>query len=310
MVPATTMHEIAHTVGIGTTTEYKNLIQNSKFTGVHATAMLRQISGDRAATLSGDAQHFWPHGLNYASEARTEADLINHCKMVDAIYKDLFQEEFYKICRLSSKLDGRCMSASGGALGMGSCSDSSSLVRMIALGGGSVFRLEFGNKVLDIPGESRNAGVAASLWDWNGGAHQRAAFEFSSSQENEARIRMSHSGLYLRVEGDRVIQDVGTARVESQYWLLTEPQTVPVTPAEHPKKQFVLNAIRGGVAIAYSSELGASPVLTIADLHGKVVRTGRVYSGTIRNSTRLASGVYMVRLKGNGRILESRVVVP
>lgn len=135
MVVATSMHEIAHTVGIGTTSEYRNFIQNGKFTGTHATEMLRELSDDPGATLSGDNQHFWPHGLNHADEASSEDDLIDHCLMVNAIYKDLFNEEFYKVCRLRSRLYGSCMAVSGDDLVLGDCSDSSSLVTMISLGG-------------------------------------------------------------------------------------------------------------------------------------------------------------------------------
>lgn len=84
----TAMHEIAHTIGVGTTNAWRNLIVNGVYTGKHATDELRAISGDSGAVLKGDSQHFWPYGLNYVHEAETEADLINHCRIVNAMKKD------------------------------------------------------------------------------------------------------------------------------------------------------------------------------------------------------------------------------
>jgi hypothetical protein len=83
------MHEIAHTVGIGTYSEYQALIVGGIFTGDTATAQLREITGVPDDEVHGDSQHFWPYGLNYESEVESEADLINHCLMVVAIRADM-----------------------------------------------------------------------------------------------------------------------------------------------------------------------------------------------------------------------------
>ncbi|NLI57151.1 MAG: hypothetical protein GX387_01290 [Clostridium sp.] len=84
----TAMHEISHTIGVGTTNAWWNLIVDGVYTGKHATEELRAITGDNSAVLKGDRQHFWPYGLNYASEAKSEEDLINHCRIVNAMKKD------------------------------------------------------------------------------------------------------------------------------------------------------------------------------------------------------------------------------
>jgi hypothetical protein len=85
----TAMHEMAHCVGIGTTSEWRSRIVNGIFTGANATQVLREITGDPSAELHGDSQHFWPYGLNYVSEVTGEEDLINHCKIIVAIRLDL-----------------------------------------------------------------------------------------------------------------------------------------------------------------------------------------------------------------------------
>lgn len=84
----TAMHEISHTVGVGTTNAWRNLIVGGVYTGKNATEELKTITGDSNAVLKGDSQHFWPYGLNYVHEAESEADLINHCKIVNAMKKD------------------------------------------------------------------------------------------------------------------------------------------------------------------------------------------------------------------------------
>jgi hypothetical protein len=88
----TAMHEIAHTVGIGTDSHWPALVVNGIFTGEHATAQLRAITGNPTDQLNADTQHFWPYGLNYTSEVKSEADLVDHCEMVVAIRWDMGYE--------------------------------------------------------------------------------------------------------------------------------------------------------------------------------------------------------------------------
>lgn len=60
----TAMHEIAHTVGVGQHSFWNTLIQNGVYQGTYARQVLRNLSGDPAAVLKGDSQHFWPYGIN------------------------------------------------------------------------------------------------------------------------------------------------------------------------------------------------------------------------------------------------------
>jgi hypothetical protein len=89
MVLPTAMHEIAHTQGIG----YYNFSEmtdgNGIWTGQQANAVLASIPNPRDTQLHADSMHFWPYGLNYASEYENEDDLINHCLIVAAIRKDM-----------------------------------------------------------------------------------------------------------------------------------------------------------------------------------------------------------------------------
>lgn len=84
----TAMHELGHVFGVGSN-EFKPLVKDGVFTGAAATAELRRISDDAKANVMSDGTHFWPYGLNYVSEYKSEADLIGHCAIVMAIRKDL-----------------------------------------------------------------------------------------------------------------------------------------------------------------------------------------------------------------------------
>ncbi|MET0341483.1 MAG: hypothetical protein ABW252_10820 [Polyangiales bacterium] len=83
------MHEIAHTLGVGTAPRWQSLLHEGLFTGPVATAQLRRITGKPDDVVHADRQHFWPYGLNYVTEVKSEVDVIAHCQMVAALRTDL-----------------------------------------------------------------------------------------------------------------------------------------------------------------------------------------------------------------------------
>ncbi|MBN2697651.1 MAG: hypothetical protein JXR52_02400 [Bacteroidales bacterium] len=82
----TTMHEMAHYFGSGTTNIWKSLMVNGVWQGTVAQALCQELAG---TTLKGDNNsnpiHFWPFGINYRSEVQSATDLINHAKIVQAM---------------------------------------------------------------------------------------------------------------------------------------------------------------------------------------------------------------------------------
>jgi hypothetical protein len=65
----TAMHEIAHTVGVGTQwTWAANFISGGVYQGTFANRLLRFMTQNPAESVKGDTQHFWPYGINGASE--------------------------------------------------------------------------------------------------------------------------------------------------------------------------------------------------------------------------------------------------
>ncbi|MDH6520928.1 hypothetical protein M2164_007558 [Streptomyces sp. SAI-208] len=86
MTERTALHEIAHTIGVGTSRGWSSLGGSGTWTGAQATALVRQYDGS-SAKLSTGGGHFWPYGLNYENEfSSTAAD--RHVRIVEAMVRD------------------------------------------------------------------------------------------------------------------------------------------------------------------------------------------------------------------------------
>jgi hypothetical protein len=81
------LHEIGHTLGIGTTLQWRRGLSDGKWTGEHGLAQLRAFDGPDAI-LKADRMHFWPYGLNYDREWSDDA-AVRHVKLVAALRKDM-----------------------------------------------------------------------------------------------------------------------------------------------------------------------------------------------------------------------------
>jgi hypothetical protein len=81
------LHEIGHTLGIGTHSNWQSNIKDGKWTGKHALELVREFDG-KDAVLHADRMHFWPYGLNFDNESSKENDL-RHVLMVAAMRKDM-----------------------------------------------------------------------------------------------------------------------------------------------------------------------------------------------------------------------------
>ena len=213
MFVGTAMHEMAHTMGMGTTSDYQRMFKDGVFQGEKAQKVIKEIDGPDAV-LKGDSQHFWPYGLNYKSEVKSEQDLINHVKIVNAMYQDIFKEAFYMQGRVKSLLDEKtCMGiTSSNALELMSCADTATFVKIYSIGDNPVtYRIQLGNRVVDIPNESTAEGVVASTYGYNGGAHQRYVFEKAgaprANMSNVYFFKNAKSGLYLQAVGKNVVQN-------------------------------------------------------------------------------------------------------
>jgi hypothetical protein len=86
----TFLHEFAHTIGAGTSNYWREtLIKNGIYTGENGNLALRKATNDPNAQLKGDAQHFWPYGINGAHEdTGRESDYIITSLIIEGFKRD------------------------------------------------------------------------------------------------------------------------------------------------------------------------------------------------------------------------------
>lgn len=95
MVVATAMHEVGHTLGVGFY-PWSELIEEGRWRGPAVVALITTLPAaerdpdafSQRDFITADAQHFWPYGLNQASEHQSEWSLINHVRVVAAMQRD------------------------------------------------------------------------------------------------------------------------------------------------------------------------------------------------------------------------------
>ncbi len=85
----TILHELGHCMGVGQHRNWNKLMVDHRWQGKAANKLLQEFTNDRNAQLHGDHMHFWPYGLNYDNEMKSEQDMIRHARLVEAIVKDL-----------------------------------------------------------------------------------------------------------------------------------------------------------------------------------------------------------------------------
>lgn len=83
------LHEIGHTLGVGTYSAWnsKRNTSTNRWTAARALARLALFDGT-GAVLNADGAHFWPYGLNYDYEDST-TNRVRHIKMVSAMRWDM-----------------------------------------------------------------------------------------------------------------------------------------------------------------------------------------------------------------------------
>jgi hypothetical protein len=225
MVVPTAMHEMAHTLGVGTTSEYAATCVDGVFRDDKVQAKLREMDGPNAE-LHCDSQHIWPYGLNQASEAKSEQDLINHVILVETIYQQLFKVAFLRDGRIRSVEKGTCMGITAdNALELMDCSDSATFVKFFSVGDNPItYYFQLGNRVIDIPNESTAAGIRAATYGYNGGAHQRYILEKAETVGDDSLVYLKNykSGLYLEVVGSTVVQNPMQNSSRNLTWIIED----------------------------------------------------------------------------------------
>lgn len=81
------LHEISHTLGVGTYSAYWSLMTGGRWQGTETNRLLSQFEGTDSQ-LHGDSQHIWPYGLNYDRED-SSTSRQRHINIVEAMRCDM-----------------------------------------------------------------------------------------------------------------------------------------------------------------------------------------------------------------------------
>ncbi len=85
----TALHEMGHTVGVGTCSMWNRLCVNRKWIGSHANEILRFMTGNPDLIVEGDNTHFWPYGINgYWEDDGQEMTRIMHVLLIQGMSED------------------------------------------------------------------------------------------------------------------------------------------------------------------------------------------------------------------------------
>ena len=219
MVVPTAMHEMGHTMGIGTTSEYAATCVDGVFKDDKVQAKLREMDGP-SAELHCDRQHIWPYGLNQASEAKSEQDLINHVILVETIYQQLFKETFYWQGHLQNVASKKCMGITeSNGLQLMDCTDTATFIKMFTVGEPVAYRIQLGSRSLDVPNESTAEGVTLSTYGYNGGAHQKMFKELVDEADTSVfYLKIVKSGLYVKAGETNLTQNPKSGNDEVFQW--------------------------------------------------------------------------------------------
>ena len=202
---------------------------------------------------------------------------------------------------------GTCMvRTSENKLALGDCDSDSALVVVTPLSS-TTFRFGFGDLSIDVPDESKDAGITMGLYQWNGGAHQKVIMEKQAGYEGTVvRMKMQNSNMYLRAttDGERVVQSWADDWEWNQMWriLPNEPQEPdspdgPEALASDPNAYSYGSSIRytnGNLSVELGSAFSRDAEIRVLDLRGREVMRQRVAHSATMDVQALAPGIYHV----------------
>jgi autotransporter-associated beta strand protein len=83
----TALHEMSHTMGVGTYGAWDSNRAGGVWTGANGVAMIQKLDGP-GASIGCDAAHFWPYGLNFGNEDGT-VNRMRHVQVISAMRQDM-----------------------------------------------------------------------------------------------------------------------------------------------------------------------------------------------------------------------------
>lgn len=212
--------------------------------------------------------------------------------------------------RFYSLEEGKCLEAADNDIRLGDCSSSASLATISE--SGSAYRINFGEKVLEIPNETKEAGASVGLWEWNGKAHQLLGL--SKKDEYQGLVvdmRFVHSGYYvLTSNGDVEQNDIPSDHSKAALWrILKEGEELPTSLRDDKTEATELWISYDQGSLYFDRRDAAEVEYTVLDINGVMVTLGSVGQGVSSAREELREGLYVVRTTYGGVVRTHRLLV-
>lgn len=202
--------------------------------------------------------------------------------------------------RILSVAQGKCMIPSENTLVLGDCTDSTAYATLQRMSG-TTYRINFGEKVLEIPNESTEAGAALGIWGWNGKDHQKTVLEPQSGFSGTVvRIKMVNSGLYLRNSGDQVIQDWSDSWVWNQNWRIVTndselPESTKLAVKKHLQEPSLARLEGNALRVVPGNRFREGTVfIRVFNLKGRLVASAQTRDEARFNVDNWTPGLYQI----------------
>lgn len=202
--------------------------------------------------------------------------------------------------RLYSMETGECLSAANNDVELADCDSPSALATIEESGSG--YRVNFGGKVMEIPNESKAAGDAVGLWEWNGKAHQLVGLTKHDEYEGwVVDMRFVHSGYYVLTANGDVYQNTKPSdRPNSALWrILCEGESVPTDVASFSSEESLFVDYAQG-RLMVEGKRNSALEYRVVDINGAIIVQGILPQNENSVSVDLRSGLYVVQTNCDG----------
>lgn len=205
--------------------------------------------------------------------------------------------------RFYSVSDKKCLVANDNDITLGDCNTANAIASLTE--SGNSYRINFGEKVLEIPNEAKTAGDAVGLWGWNGKAHQLLNLNKLTEYEGwVVSMRFAHSGHYVQTSNNDVIQNgYPEENATIAHWRILSEGEEP-TSTSYTKKSTSYKISCSYNQITISGAIEDIKEVAIFDLLGRlIIKTSDTSSLWLPER-----GIYIIVLNlKNGEYLQEKI---
>lgn len=207
--------------------------------------------------------------------------------------------------KLMSLETGTCLQPDGYGLKLGDCESEASRAQLVDLGG--MYRINFGDKVFEVPDESKDEGHHLGLWEWNGKAHQQVSLARVDDKPGlVVTMRFAHSGLYAQTDNGGLKQDLFPTS-DAAFWRILQGDELPSeTVCEKADIPIGVSFSAGRLYISGLTERPAT--VSVYSTAGVCLHRSILEPASPFIDLDLPEGIYAVSVENDGNILAHKKI--